>query len=94
MRYETVSVPIGEVCGPVDWTHETAVNMPPIWREAEENPDAFTYNGRSILRICMWDGWPYWQPRPAVQFVGPLNSGEWDFFNSYGAQVDSIQRRK
>lgn len=41
----------------------------------------------------MYDGWPYWRPMPAIQFVGPLNSAEWTFFNSYGVYPGSIRHR-
>jgi hypothetical protein len=93
MRYETHTVRIGEDVGAVDWLHPTAADMPAIWREAEKNPDAFTFSEyrRPILRICMYDGWPYWEPRPAIQFIGPLNSAEWAFFNSYAVGPESIQ---
>lgn len=93
MRYETVQVPVGEICGPIDWDHEKARGLPEIWREAEANPDQFLYNGRTIIRICMWDGWPYWKPYPAVQFIGPLKSPEWDHFGSYGWDRQSITRK-
>lgn len=94
MRYETRTVRIGEACGPIDWSHETAKDMPPIWREAEQRPGDFTFSEyrRPILQICMYDGWPYWTPRPAIQFLGPLNSAEWTFFDSYAVCPDSIQR--
>lgn len=94
MRTETVTVRIGENVGPVDWDHPIAKDMPGIWRAAEQHPEWFTYNGRSIVQICMYDGWPYWKPTPAIMFIGPLNSGEWDFFNSYGVREDSIKPRK
>jgi hypothetical protein len=93
MRYETVTHRIGENVGPVDWDHPLATRMPPIWRSAAGTPDAFLYNGRSIVEICMYDGWPYWTPTPAIHYIGPLNSGEWDFFNSYGCHPTSITRR-
>jgi hypothetical protein len=95
MRTETVTVRIGEDVGPVDWSHPTAKDMPPIWREAEANPYDFVFSEyrRAILQICMYDGWPYWEPRPAVCFVGPLNRAEWSFFNSYGVGPHSIRRK-
>ena len=95
MKISTVTVREGESMGPVDWSHPTAENMPAIWREAEKNPTGFTFTEyrRSIIEICMYDGWPYWTPTPAVCFIGPLNSAEWSFFNSYGVGPDSIQRR-
>lgn len=95
MRYETQTVRIGENVGPVDWSHPMAKVMPPIWREAERSPEAFTFSEyrRTILALCMYDGWPYWEPTPAIQFIGPLNSAEWTFFNSYAVCPNSIQPR-
>ena len=95
MRTKTVTLREGESMGPVDWTHETARDMPPIWREAEKAPGDYLLNDRwSIIEISMYDGWPYWAPRPAIYFIGPLNCGEWTFFDSYGVHTDSITRRK
>jgi hypothetical protein len=91
MRYETRTVRIGELVGPIDWDHETARAMPEAWHEAEGKPDHFTFNGRRIIAIGMYDGWPYWEPRPAVCFIGPMNSGEWAFFDSYGVGPGSIE---
>lgn len=93
MRIETHTVRIGENVGPVDWEHPAAKVMPAIWREAEKNPNAFTFNHRQIVGICMYDGWPYWEPRPAVCFIGPLHTAEWDFFDSYGVSAGSIAAR-
>jgi hypothetical protein len=95
MRYETQTIRIGENVGPVDWSHETAKDMPEIWRGAEQNPGDFTFTeyGWLIVCLCMYDGWPYWEPRPAVCFIGPMNSAEWSFFNSYAVGPNSIQRK-
>lgn len=95
MRTETRTVRIGENVGPVDWDHPTAKDMPPIWREAEKNPGDFLFSeyGRTILAICMYDGWPYWKPTPAVLYIGPLNRPEWSFFNDYAVGPGSIRRR-
>lgn len=89
----TVEVREGENMGPIDWSHEWAKDMPQIWREAEKSPQDFLYNGRTIIQIGMYDGWPYWKPCPAIQFIGPLGGGEWDHFNSYGCYANSISRR-
>lgn len=94
MRTETKIIRIGENMGPIDWSHSSAKDMPPIWREAEADPDAFLFQGRTILAIAMYDGWPYWEPRPAIQFIGPLNSPEWTFFNSYSVGAASIWRKE
>ncbi len=93
MREHTVTVREGEACGPIDWEHPKAAGMPDYWREAETHPDRFTFNGRAIVQICMYDGWPYWEPRPAIQFIGPLQSGEWKFFDSYSVWPGSIMRK-
>lgn len=97
MRYETVTVRHGENVGPVDWGHETAKDMPPIWHEVEQAPADFLFDyghgGREVLAVCMYDGWPYWQPRPAVQYIGPLGRPEWHFFDSYGVTKKSMRRK-
>ena len=95
MRYETQTVRVGEYVGPVDWEHETAKDMPDHWRDAEKHPEnyRFNYNGgftdREIVRIGMYDGWPYWEPRPALLVIGPLGP-EWTHFNSYGVSGRSV----
>lgn len=98
MRTETRTIHIGENAGPVNWEHPTAKDMPNIWRDAEVNPSGYLidygHGGREILDICMYDGWPYWEPRPAVCYVGPLGSAEWKFFNSYGVHANSIIARR
>lgn len=95
MRTYATTLCIGENMGPVDWDHPTAKEMPQIWKDAEKSPDQFTFSEhrREIIEICMYDGWPYWEPRPAIHFIGPLNSGEWTFFNSYSVNAGSIQPR-
>ncbi len=93
MKIRTVEVREGENMGPVDWSHPTAKDMSGIWREVEKQPEGFLFNGRQIVSICMYDGWPYWTPTPAVCFIGPMNSSEWNFFNSYGVNSRSITRR-
>jgi hypothetical protein len=94
MRTETQTIRIGENMGPIDWTHPIAKAKPEFWREAETNPDAFLFRGHTILALAMYDGWPYWTPRPAIQFVGPLNSAEWTFFDSYSAHAGSLDRKR
>lgn len=86
----------GEDMGPVDWSHPIAKDMPEAWHEAEKNPVAFQFdNGgmscRPIYKLCMYDGWPYWTPRPAIQFGGTLGP-EWTFFDSYGVWPTSVRR--
>jgi hypothetical protein len=90
MRTYTITAQEGENMGPVDWSHPTACGMPAIWRDAEKRPNRFLFNGRPIIQICMYDGWPYWTPRPAVMFMGPIGA-EWNFFDGYSVYKDSIK---
>lgn len=83
----------GENCGPIDWEHPLAKAKPAIWREAEKDPDKFVYHDKMLLAVAMYDGWPYWTPRPAIQYIGPLGTAEWTYFDSYGVHDDSIRRR-
>jgi hypothetical protein len=92
MKLKTVTVREGEECGPIDWSHEWAKTKPGEWKEAEIDPAKFLFKGREIITICMYDGWPYWKPSPAIAFIGPLNCLEWTFFNSYGVNDHSIRR--
>lgn len=95
MRTRMVEERIGENMGPIDWSHATAKDMPPIWREAEAEPDKFVFGeyDRVIYAVAMYDGWPYWTPRPAVYHAGVLGP-EWSFFDSYGVHPDSIKPRR
>ncbi len=98
MKTRMVEEREGEDMGPVDWEHPWAVGKPAIWREAEKDPGSFSYcesggfYAKPILRICMYDGWPYWKPGPAIQYIGPLGCAEWSWFNSYGVHATSITR--
>lgn len=89
MRTYQTTVREGEDMGPIDWSHEMAASKSDDWREAEKRPEDFVYGefGHAIIKLCMYDGWPYWKPTPAVFYIGPLKSGEWGFFNSYGASI-------
>lgn len=96
MKTRTVTEYIGEDMGPVDWSHPMAVEfaekspeMAALLKEAEQHPEGFLlvddhgWYPRQVYRVCMYDGWPYWKPTPAVLREGPLGS-EWTHFNSYG----------
>lgn len=92
MKIRMVEQREGEALGPIDWTHEKASGMPQIWRDAEKKPEDYLMNGRQIITIQMYDGWPYWKPMPAVLRYGPIGV-EWDHFDSYGVYPDSITLR-
>lgn len=81
--------------GPIDWSHPTAIHRPQLWRDVEKNPSAYRHcaSGFSLfplVEMCMYDGWPYWEPRPAFSYVGPLGTVEWAFFDSYGVHDHSL----
>lgn len=103
MRTWTETHREGTDCGPVDWEHPLAAaldeKLHETLKEAEKNPAGFVYcpSGFStfqIVSVCMYDGWPYWQPRPAFSYVGPLRGIEWAFFDSYGVHAGSVFRGK
>ena len=100
MRTETVTVRHGEDCGPIDWDHEIAKDKPAIWREAEAEPESYVYcedrmiGEREIIAMRMYDGWPYWKPRPALLISSPIVGSEWRFFDDYGMRGASIYRRR
>ena len=97
MRTETQTIRIGENVGPVDWNHPLAKNMPAHWRDAEKSPEHYEIllNGmmtpRRVFCLCMYDGWPYWRPMPAILREGPLGAAEWLHFNSYGVTPNSLR---
>jgi len=97
MRTRTVVERIGESMGPVDWTHVTAADKPDSWRDAEANPSAYRYESSGggsfqVVELCMYDGWPYWEPRPAIAYIGPLGGVEWAHFNSYAVGPNSLRK--
>lgn len=97
MHTYTTTMREGTNCGPVDWSHPTAVGMPPEWREAEQNPEAFIldmgWNGTEVYGLHMYDGWPYWTPRPAILHASPVGGASWSFFDSYGIHPGTLRRR-
>jgi hypothetical protein len=91
----------GTDVGPVDWEHTWAKELPEGLRtalqEAEKNPNNFVYipgdfSSYQIVAVCMYDGWPYWKPGPAVAYVGPLGCIEWQWFNGYGMRAGRVKR--
>jgi hypothetical protein len=84
---------VNKVIGPVDWDHCTARNMPAIWRDAEKNPSAYEFRELfQVISIAMYEGWPYWESRPAILFRGPTGP-EWTYFDDYGVSPESIRLR-
>jgi hypothetical protein len=86
--------------GPIDWTHPIAAKMPEHWRDAEKHPERYEFlfsgmlTARKVLRLRMYDGWPYWKPTPAILRESPLGGYEWTFFNSYGVNEHSLYLRQ
>ena len=38
-------------------------------------------NYHEVLRVGMYDGWPFWTPTPSVQTLGPLGPEWHPFYN-------------
>jgi hypothetical protein len=66
-------------------------------REMAANPQGFqvTTDGgwprmgwKKVLLVCIYDGWPYWKPGPALLVSGALG-GEWYWFDS----LTGVERR-
>lgn len=97
MRTETQTVRIGEDMGPIDWTHPMAAEMPDHWKDAEKHPEKYElllngmFTPREVSKLCMYDGWPYWKPTPAIYRESPLGGYEWTFFNDYGVTPNSLR---
>lgn len=97
MRTYQQTVREGEDMGPIDWSHPMAADKPDHWREAEKNPERFEFcdhymfTPRRIAKLCMYDGWPYWTPTPAILRESPMGGFEWTHFNSYGVTADAIR---
>ena len=97
MRTRTVTERIGEDVGPVDWSHPYAAEMPHHWRDAEKEPEKYElllngmFTPRGVAKLCMYDGWPYWKPTPAIYHESPLGGYEWTHFNSYGVSANSLR---
>lgn len=103
MRTWTETRSEGTEVGPVDWEHEWAKALPADFRatlqEAEKSPGEYTitpsdFSSFRIVSVCMYDGWPYWKPGPAIAYVGPLGSIEWTWFNSYGVRPGCVRKGK
>lgn len=89
MRTWTETHRQGTDIGPIDWDEskwcvkltQTQIGL---LKALAESPDRYLARMRHsdlmvrVLNVCMYDGWPYWQPGPAIQFAGPLGP-EWHF---------------
>lgn len=97
---------IGEFVGPVDWdydflrhdwNHGGSINPDinrrsiDILRELVANPDKdWRYRGRKVVEIGMYDGWPYWQPTPAIRYDGPLGLEIAFWYNLYPINGNNV----
>lgn len=100
MQTRVVTERIGEDVGAVDWEHPYAANMPEHWRDAEQNPEKYElllngmFTPRDVFKLCMYDGWPYWKPTPAIYRASPLGGCEWTHFNSYGVTPGALRLKQ
>jgi len=49
------------------------------------SPEGWTFHSDGgglfrVVRVGMWDGWPFWKPTPAIGYIGPLGAIEWAFY--------------
>ena len=56
-----------------------------VFRKINENKEGWKYSPSNfssydVVKIGMYDGWPFWIPTPAIGYIGPLNSIEIEFF--------------
>jgi hypothetical protein len=56
-------------------------------RMVEEDGGLWAYSSSSfslfrVIRVGMFDGWPFWKPTPALGYIGPLGSVKIVFFYS------------
>lgn len=75
MKTRMVEERIGEYLGPVDWTYDFSQRGKELLRQLEQPGEwqAMTYQcWRRVLRVGMYDGWPFWKPTPSVLLAGPL----------------------
>lgn len=101
MREWTETRREGTDMGPVDWAHpDIATSGVPEERlrqiEAEPEQWLATNDGgwprigwKRVIALRMYDGWPYWTPKPALLVTGTLGA-EWYFIG--GRNVD-VERR-
>jgi hypothetical protein len=94
MKTRMVEVREGEYIGPIDWDEtkwpfQIRDEQRDMLRAIEADPDghvATTDGGwpkfgyHDVLRVGMYDVWPYWRPGPAMLMMGPLGS-EWHWAN-------------
>ena len=106
MKYVTVTHREGEELGPVDWDHPMAgevserdPQLAELLRAAESDPAAFeatTYGGwprigwGKVVRVVMYDGWPYWSPTPTVVSLCWSGAHRYDAFNA----ISGLRRAK
>ena len=46
---------------------------------------------RVVLQVGMYDGWPYWKPTPAISYIGPLGTVEYDFYYNLSAPWRAVE---
>ncbi len=91
VKYRTVTEREGEWHDdlPIDWAHEhiskfTAEQTAEL-REMEKHPERFEATAdsgwpaggwRTVFKLGMWDGWPYWKPTPTILAAGIIGGAE------------------
>lgn len=68
-----------------------------MMRKLSAQPDGWLYSPSDfsafpVVNVGMYDGWPFWEPTPAIGYVGPLGSVEVAFF--YDLSEHKLSRAK
>lgn len=58
------------------------VKSPSGWRYSPSWGSSF-----EVVKVGMYDGWPYWKPTPAIGYIGPMGSIEVAFFDNLGPSL-------
>lgn len=86
---------VGEWLGPVDWDYDFTQHASVNPRSVEAGVAALRmvvddgglwgyspcdFTCFRVVKVGMFDGWPFWKPTPAIGYIGPLRSVEVAFF--------------
>lgn len=77
-----------------DWTGRNGGRNPAcssegvaVLRKMAASPEGWTicpsgFTSFRVVHVGMYDGWPFWEPTPAIGYIGPLGGVEVKFFYS------------
>jgi hypothetical protein len=65
---------------PAGWEYDTDDRTDPKPQPAKWRYSPSFLASFEIVFVGMYDGWPFWEPTPAIGYVGPLGRIEVEFF--------------